>query len=167
MQAEVKQGRNSLTIDEQYISFKARMSKRRTKVERIADMLTKNLGSMQFLVFHAIWFSLWIVINIGLTPIKPFDPYPFGFLTLVVSLEAIFFSIVILISENREQKISDIREEMTLVLLRVIEQQIRDLAKQAKSKGKHRPRAEVIMQKTETLEIDALEDVIEQEVDNS
>ena len=165
MQRQYKDKHDSFSsIDEQYVSFKARMSQKRTKVERIADMLTKNLGSMQFLVFHFIWFALWIIINLGLTPIKPFDPYPFGFLTLVVSLEAIFFSIVILISENREQKISDIREELTLVLLKVIEQQIRELSGK---KRLRKPKEEIVMKKTETLEIEALENVIEQEVDNT
>ncbi len=121
-------------VHNEYLTVKRRFNLQRTKTEIWADWLTKTFGSIQFLLFHLIWFSLWIIINLGLTPIKPFDPYPFGFLTLVVSLEAIFFSIVILISENREQKVNDFREELSLALLKVIEKKIDNLTKSSKNK---------------------------------
>jgi uncharacterized membrane protein len=62
-----------------------------------------------------IWFGGWLIINIGWIPgIVPFDPFPFGLLTTIVSLEAIFLAIIVLISQNRGSNISEIREEVDL-----------------------------------------------------
>src|SRR5215211_2649641 len=62
----------------------------RTPIEHAADVITKFAGSLPFITSHILWFGLWILANVGLLPgIKPFDPFPFSFLTLVVSLEAI------------------------------------------------------------------------------
>jgi uncharacterized membrane protein len=67
---------------------------RRTKAEnRIADAITKFAGSMNFVYLHVIWFALWIGLRV--------EEYPFGLLTMIVSLEAIFLSTFILISQNR------------------------------------------------------------------
>jgi uncharacterized membrane protein len=77
------------------------MEIRSTTVEKIADVIAEFSGSIQFLVLNALWFTIWIVWNV--TPRVPhFDPYPFGFLTMVVSLEAIFLSIFVLVSQNRQ-----------------------------------------------------------------
>jgi len=77
------------------------MEIRSTTVERIADVIAAFSGSIQFLVLNAIWFIGWIVWN--MLPFgSHFDPYPFGFLTMVVSLEAIFLSIFVLVSQNRQ-----------------------------------------------------------------
>ena len=66
-------------------------SKRREN--RVADQITRFAGSMKFVYIHAIWFSLWIVLG--------FEDYPFGLLTMIVSLEAIFLSTFVMISQNR------------------------------------------------------------------
>jgi uncharacterized membrane protein len=96
-------------------SLKAKTDAKRTIPERIADSLTRGFGSMIFLVLNIIWFVVWIVINVGLIPgIEPFDPFPFGFLTMVVSLEAIVLAIIVLISQNRAAKIADLRAEVDL-----------------------------------------------------
>jgi len=96
-------------------SFKAKMDLMRTPTEKMADVMTDMFGSFSFLVFNALIFILWILININLIPgIKPFDPYPFTFLTMVVSLEAIFLAIIVLISQNRAARIADLREEIDL-----------------------------------------------------
>ena len=72
-----------------------------TALERIADVIAEYSGSIQFLVLNALWFATWIVWNTA--PWVPhFDPYPFGFLTMVVSLEAIVLSIFVLVSQNRQ-----------------------------------------------------------------
>lgn len=77
------------------------MHVRSTTIERIADAIAAFSGSLLFLFLNAAWFAFWIVWN--LLPFTPhFDPYPFGFLTMVVSLEAIFLSIFVLISQNRQ-----------------------------------------------------------------
>ena len=77
------------------------MQIRSTTVEKIADVIAEFSGSITFLVLNALWFTTWIVWNTA--PFLPhFDPYPFGFLTMVVSLEAIFLSIFVLVSQNRQ-----------------------------------------------------------------
>ena len=93
---------------------------------QIADDLTSICGSTPFLIFHIIFFASWIAVNVGLFEviIKPFDPYPFGFLTLVVSLEAIFLAIFILVSQNRSSYISTIRDEVHLGVNLIAEEEI-------------------------------------------
>jgi uncharacterized membrane protein len=74
----------------------------RSAVQRAADLIAQFSGSVSFLIMHAIGFALWILVNtIHLPGIPQFDPYPFGFLTLAVSLEAIFLSVFVLLSQNR------------------------------------------------------------------
>ena len=80
-------------------SFEAKSLKSRSLLTQVSDDLTSIFSSPMILVFHAALFFFWITSNIGWYDfITPFDPYPFGFLTLVVSLEAIFLSIFILVS---------------------------------------------------------------------
>src|SRR6185369_8279873 len=64
----------------------------RTRQDRIADVITGFSGRMSFVWVHIVWFSLWGVLNLGWLGITPFDPFPFGLLTMLVSLEAIFLS---------------------------------------------------------------------------
>jgi uncharacterized membrane protein len=98
-------------------SLKAEFDSRRSFLERIADKLTSLVGSMPFLLLNVAWFSIWIAINVGAVPgIEPFDPFPFGFLTMVVSLEAIVLAIVVLVSQNRASKVDDLRQEVMLQL---------------------------------------------------
>lgn len=84
----------------------------RTWTDIVADHLTKKFGTVIFLILNAIFFAVWLILNIPFFGFKPFDPFPFGFLTLVVSLEAIFLSIIVLISQNRQSKISEIRQQI-------------------------------------------------------
>lgn len=77
------------------------MEIRSTLLLRIADTIAEFSGSMTFLIGNAVWFFVWIAWNV-LPGVPKFDPYPFGFLTMVVSLEAIFLSIFVLISQNRQ-----------------------------------------------------------------
>lgn len=83
-----------------------------TPVQRMADMAAAFSGSISFLVVHMVWFGVWIVINLGWVPQLPeFDPFPFGLLTMVVSLEAIFLSCMVLISQNRQAAKERIRSD--------------------------------------------------------
>ena len=77
------------------------MEIRSTTVEKIADVIAAFSGSITFLALNAAWFIIWIGWN-SIPGLPHFDPYPFGFLTMVVSLEAIFLSIFVLISQNRQ-----------------------------------------------------------------
>ena len=66
---------------------------------RVADAITTFAGSMMFVYIHVLWFAVWITLN-KILPTK-FDPFPFGLLTMIVSLEAIFLSTFVMISQNR------------------------------------------------------------------
>lgn len=105
--------------------FSARMNQARTLGERFADGLTAFFGSFVFFYLHVAAFLGWIVFNSGLIVGLPvFDPYPFGMLTMLVSLEAIFLSIFVLMSQNRAAKIGDMREEVDLQINVQAEQEI-------------------------------------------
>jgi uncharacterized membrane protein len=81
--------------------------------DRIADALTAFSGSVSFVYVHIGWFVLWLLINLGLFGAAlEFDPFPFGLLTLIVSLEAIFLSTFVLISQNRQTARADVRSEL-------------------------------------------------------
>jgi len=86
----------------------------RTREERLADAVTDFSGRMYFVYFHIIWFGIWILINLGYFGIKPFDPFPFGLLTMIVSLEAIFLATFVLISQNRISAEADRRADLDL-----------------------------------------------------
>ncbi|HET9411600.1 MAG TPA: DUF1003 domain-containing protein [Candidatus Saccharimonadales bacterium] len=106
-------------------SLKAQADSHRTPAERFADWLTNFFGSVGFLVINALWFFLWIIINLGFLPgVEPFDPFPFGLLTMVVSLEAIFLAIIVLISQNRAARIADLREEIDLQINTIAEEEV-------------------------------------------
>ena len=86
-----------------------------SRIDRYTDFLTKCFGTIWFLLLNAIFFISWLLINSGLIPhIPAFDPYPYGLLTTAVSLEAIFLSIIVLISQNRASQIDQLREELDL-----------------------------------------------------
>ncbi|MDB6140095.1 MAG: Cyclic nucleotide-binding protein [Verrucomicrobiaceae bacterium] len=75
----------------------------RTHVQKAADWIAEFSGSIPFLVLHVVLFALWLLVNsVAIPGFKPFDPYPYGFLTLAVSLEAIFLSVFVLLSQNRQ-----------------------------------------------------------------
>ncbi len=79
------------------------VSDKRTLVQKSADWIAEFAGSIPFLLIHVVGFGLWLGINwVPLPGIPQFDPYPFGFLTLSVSLEAIFLSVFVLLSQNRQ-----------------------------------------------------------------
>ena len=79
---------------------------------RAADAMTAFSGSMPFVYLHVIWFAAWLLCNEGVFGKSLiFDPFPFGLLTLIVSLEAIFLSTFVLISQNRQQERADRRSQ--------------------------------------------------------
>ncbi|MEK7632689.1 MAG: DUF1003 domain-containing protein [Patescibacteria group bacterium] len=105
--------------------FSAEMNRKRSMSERIADFLTDSFGTIAFFTLNAVVFLAWIIANSHVIPgFAPFDPYPYGMLTMVVSLEAIFLSIIVLVSQNRAAKIADLREELDFQVNVTAEQEI-------------------------------------------
>ena len=83
------------------------------KQDHLADKITDFAGSLKFVYIHAVWFGLWIVVNIGIFGQRDeFDRFPFGLLTMIVSLEAIFLSTFVMVSQNRQARRSDVRSEL-------------------------------------------------------
>ncbi len=74
----------------------------RSTVMKVADWIAEFSGSLPFLFIHIGIFAIWILLNVKLFSFGGFDPFPFGFLTLVVSLEAIILSVFVLLSQNRQ-----------------------------------------------------------------
>ena len=105
-------------------AIKAQRAASRTWIEVVADWLNYLAASTTFLVIHVLWFLLWILWNTGVIGHRPFDPYPFGLLTMVVSLEAIFLSIFVLMAQKRESSIAELREEMSLQVGLRLEQEM-------------------------------------------
>jgi uncharacterized membrane protein len=96
----------------------------RSAGERMGDLIARQAGRVWFISAHAIWFAVWIFLNTGLIPrLRAFDPYPYQFLTLVVSLEAIFLSLFILMSQNRGNKQADARSHLDLQINLLAEQE--------------------------------------------
>lgn len=109
-------------------SLKAKADRKRSLSDKIADWITGTFGSMGFLILNVLWFVIWIILNLGIIPgIVPFDPFPFGLLTMIVSLEAIVLAIFVLISQNRAEKVDDLRQEVDLQVDMIAEEEVTKL----------------------------------------
>jgi uncharacterized membrane protein len=97
-----------------FLRLRAQAALDRSLQHRIADAVTQLSGHMGFVYLHVVWFGAWLLLNTGRFGIAPFDPYPYGLLTMVVSLEAIFLSTFVLISQNRISEESDRRADLDL-----------------------------------------------------
>lgn len=105
--------RNIRTLSE----IRSQMERSRTIQDRIADVITKFSGSTLFLYLHIAWFGAWITVNSGMLEsigLPAFDPFPYGLLTMIVSLEAIFLSTFVLISQQRLSEVQDDRADLDL-----------------------------------------------------
>jgi uncharacterized membrane protein len=102
--------RNIRTI----IHLRTKAARERSLQGRIADAITSFSGRMIFAYVHIVWFGVWILLNTGRFGVHPFDPFPYGLLTMVVSLEAIFLATFVLISQNRLGEETERRADLDL-----------------------------------------------------
>ena len=102
--------RNIRTI----IHLRTKAARDRSLQARIADAITSFSGRMIFAYVHIVWFALWILLNTGRFGVRAFDPFPYGLLTMIVSLEAIFLSTFVLISQNRLSEETERRADLDL-----------------------------------------------------
>lgn len=102
--------RNIRTI----LHLRAKAARERTLQARIADVVTSFSGRMIFVYVHIVWFGIWILLNTGWFGLRAFDPFPYGLLTMIVSLEAIFLSTFVLISQNRIGEETERRADLDL-----------------------------------------------------
>lgn len=95
--------------------------------DRVADWVTAFSGSMIFVYLHIFWFGLWIAANLIPLGIPQFDPFPFSLLTMIVSLEAIFLSTFVLISQNHAAKLDSRRADLDLQIDLLAEHEVTQL----------------------------------------
>ncbi|MGB8509826.1 MAG: DUF1003 domain-containing protein [Pyrinomonadaceae bacterium] len=88
------------------------METKLTALQKISDWLAWFSGSMLFLFIHTAWFIIWVSLNTIFLGARAFDPFPFGLLTMIVSLEAIFLSCFVLISQNRQAEKDKVRSDI-------------------------------------------------------
>ena len=88
------------------------MEEHSTALQHVADWIAWFSGSMPFLMLNGAWFIIWIILNTVPLGFTPFDPYPFGLLTMIVSLEAIFLSCFVLVSQNRQAEKDRVRADI-------------------------------------------------------
>jgi uncharacterized membrane protein len=116
--------RRSAGINTVFRAIKAQHSANRSPMEVLADRMIGVASGTAFLVIHAIVFLAWIYWNLPISGLPQFDPYPYGMLTMTVSLEAIFLSIFVLMTQSRESRIGELREELTLQVNLRMEEEI-------------------------------------------
>ncbi|HZE09030.1 MAG TPA: DUF1003 domain-containing protein [Gemmatimonadaceae bacterium] len=122
--SEKRRLRRSTGLNTAFRAIKAQHSANRSSMEILADRMIGIASSTPFLVIHGVLFILWILWNVPGIPLPRFDPYPYGMLTTIVSLEAIFLSIFVLMTQSRESKIGELREELTLQVNLRIEEEV-------------------------------------------
>src|SRR5881398_972745 len=116
--------RRSAGINTAFRAIKAQHASNRSSMEVLADRMITFASATPFLAVHAIVFIAWILWNIPAFGFPQFDPYPYGMLTTIVSLEAIFLSIFVLMTQSRESRIGELREELTLQVNLRMEEEI-------------------------------------------
>ena len=107
-------------------SLQARHNQKRSLFQKITDKLVSWSGTVAFLFVNIAIFVIWILLNRGK---QSFDPFPFVLLTTIVSLEAIILAILVLVSQNRQSKIADLRQEIDMQVNLITEEEITKLLK--------------------------------------
>lgn len=141
--------------------------KKRGLQDRVADTITNFSGSMAFVYLHAIWFALWVAANSGhlkALHIHPFDPFPYGLLTMIVSLEAIFLATFVLVSQNRISEQTERQTELALQISLITEHEVTRVlqmldAIQEKLGIEHDTDSELAQLEQETRPEDVLEEI--------
>jgi len=125
--------------------------------QKLSDVLTTIAGDIRFVYFSFIWFGIWIVLNTRIIPgVEPFDPFPFGLLTMVVSLEAIFLSLFVLISQNRQAQRDKVRNDVEYEVNLKAEIEVRMIMKQIETMQQLMLQHLVSMNKSSTAQPDTL-----------
>jgi uncharacterized membrane protein len=107
------------------VEVRRELDARKGRQDRIADAITHFTGSMPFVYLHALLFGGWLLLNSGLLPfVRPWDPFPFVMLAMWASVEAIFLSTFVLISQNRMAQLADKRAELDLQVSLLAEHEI-------------------------------------------
>ncbi|HWM95265.1 MAG TPA: DUF1003 domain-containing protein [Thermoanaerobaculia bacterium] len=113
---------------------------RRSRNEKVSDLFTRFMGSMTFVGIHVIGLAVWFSWNLGAWGafgLKPFDPFPFGILTLIVSTEGVILAIFVLISQNRMSRLANQRSHLNLQISLLAEQETTKILQRLKTIADH------------------------------
>jgi uncharacterized membrane protein len=98
--------------------------RQRTPADRLSDAIAAFTGTLWFVLLHLAWFGLWACANMGLLLIRPFDPYPFQLLCMLVSLEGVLIATFVLIKQNRMSYLTDRRAHVDLQINLLAEREV-------------------------------------------
>lgn len=123
---------------ESLLEVRRRYERELSAFDRFANIITKFTGSIPFLAIHALLVAGWLLINTGLIPgVRPFDPFPFVMLAMVASVEAIFLSTFVLISQNLNARVQEQRAELDLQINLLTEHEITRLLQLTDAIARH------------------------------
>jgi uncharacterized membrane protein len=109
----------------------------RSASEKISEAFTRCMGSMTFVVLHVVGLAIWFSWNLGAFGLEPFDPFPFGILTLIVSTEGVILAIFVLISQNRMSRLANQRAHLNLQISLLAEQETTKILQRLKTIADH------------------------------
>ncbi|OGG30491.1 hypothetical protein A2973_04715 [Candidatus Gottesmanbacteria bacterium RIFCSPLOWO2_01_FULL_49_10] len=134
---------------------------------RLADLLVTHFGTARFFFLSLGVTLIWVILNIGwISGFVSFDPYPFILLTMVASVGAIFMTVVILISQNRQAAINTLRNELLLQLILITERELTRALRLLAKRGKGRPDPELTQMLKET-NVSAIERILTKQLTNN
>lgn len=97
----------------------------RSLTDRIGDAVGGFAGSMTFVLVHLVWFVMWLAVNTSRLPaIRPFDPFPFVLLTMIVSMEGVLLATFVLMKQNRMSRRADQRAHLNLQIDLLAEKEV-------------------------------------------
>jgi uncharacterized membrane protein len=137
--------------------------RRRTLADRLADAIAAFTGTLWFVLLHLCWFGLWALANVGLLGIRPFDPYPFALLTMLVSMEGVLIATFVLIKQNRMSYLSDRRAHVDLQINLLAEREVTRLLRLTEEISRHLgvPGAEIAGELSRDTRIEKLVDALD------
>ena len=150
--------------------LRAKTLAKQHSVEKIAVKISRYAGTVEFLLVNIYAIALWIFLQSGFIPdIKPFDPYPFIFLVTFISLEAIFLTIFILISQHQQEKFENLREQITLQFDIITEEEITKLIQLtsliAEKNGIDVSKDDMLQEMVQPIDLEKIESALEKQME--
>ena len=130
--------RQSLSHIDSIVKQEEEALERRSPSERFADSVGLFAGSLPFVVFHLVLLLVWLLVNSGRIPgLRPFDPYPFSLLGMIVAVEAVILSSFILMRQNRMMRRGELRDHLNLQVDLLAEKEITKVLQMVRSISVH------------------------------
>ncbi|HUD44331.1 MAG TPA: DUF1003 domain-containing protein [Patescibacteria group bacterium] len=139
-------------------------------MERAALRATRFVGTTEFFLINLYVILLWIVLQSNIIPgVKPFDPFPFVFLITSISIETIFLTICILISQHQQEKFETLREQITLQFDIITEEEITKLMQlmvlMAQKQGIDVSQDNILLEMLKPIDLEQIEKTLERQID--